>query len=189
MAKERHLTETKLKSLTDKKDITEIKKLNLLAHGFSDVSILHRCVNLVSLSLHTNYIKDISWLSSLTNLKDFYATSNEVDLSDILSLPVLPSIQYLSFKKNPCQSHESYKEVIASKFPNLIELDGEKLSFSPKKSPLPKSLSFFKNPQNLTDDNETFYTPILSTIVLLLPSLNEQELQNLKSEITKINNA
>ena len=80
------------------KELTNLKVLYLGYNQISDISVLGRLTNLTELYLGYNQISDISVLRQLTNLTELYLNNNQI--SDISVLGQLTNLTRLNINKN-----------------------------------------------------------------------------------------
>ena len=81
-------------------DITEIKKINLAYKVIKDISGIEHLVGLNELTLRSNWIPDITPLSSLTNLTWLHIGEQNKFLSDISPLASLTKLEELRAPQN-----------------------------------------------------------------------------------------
>lgn len=121
------LTEEILLTSTRKQRLEEVVNVNLWGAGLSDVSILHRLLNIEVLSLSVNEISSLSHFSKCSKLRELYLRKNQLrDLAEIRHLRDLAFLHTLRLDDNELSrgiDPAHYRETVIRVLPQLFRLD------------------------------------------------------------------
>lgn len=119
-----HLDAAKVLSVTNKKQESDVVKVNAFALGITMIDNLQCFPNLTVLSLSSNSVRDISGLRCCNSLVELYLRKNNIsDLRQVGYLQDLSHLNVLFLADNPCSQDENYRPKVLRVLKFLSTLD------------------------------------------------------------------
>ncbi|RNA26744.1 C21orf2 isoform X2 [Brachionus plicatilis] len=170
------------------KNLETVKKLNLWASDFNDVSLVKEMPNLEILILSANKISSLKDIQYCESLRELYLRNNKIKrLNEIFYLKGLKNLKILWLDENPCTESENYRLNVLKNLSCLEYLDntivteeevqqaievGEDFNYPPDSIELDKLILPLKSDELANGDN---------SVIDDSKSIDETEKNNLAS--------